>query len=129
MKRTGKTVLLFGIYLMLLGLAFITIPGLILEFIKVDPVPDFWPRVLGMFILFLGYFYVRASFAGDSMRCFFRWTVHTRFMVVIIFGIFVYYDIAGPGILLFGVIDLLGALWTRAALNSSRYAFNANLKY
>ena len=44
------------------------------------------------------------------------WTVHTRSLVVVFFGVFVALGLAQPMLIGFGVIDLLAALWTNRAL-------------
>lgn len=56
------------------------------------------------------------------MTDFFRWTVFLRSTVIVFFAIFVLLGFAGPPLVLFGVVDLLGAIWTGLALRSAKAA-------
>jgi hypothetical protein len=49
------------------------------------------------------------------MTDFFRWTVYLRSTVIIFFAVFVLLGIASPPLIMFGVVDLLGAIWTGLA--------------
>ena len=51
---------------------------------------------------------------------FFRWSVYTRGSVILFFVAFVLLGLAPPVLLLFGLVDLLGATWTGLALRSSQ---------
>lgn len=57
--------------------------------------------------------------ARTELTAFFRWTVYVRSTIIVFFALFVLTGAAGPTLLLFGVVDLLGALWTGLALRRS----------
>lgn len=49
----------------------------------------------------------------------FRWTVHARCAVIVFFLAFVVAGLAKPVLLLFGIVDFAGAIWTWRALVST----------
>jgi len=55
-----------------------------------------------------------------EMTDFFRWTVYTRSTVIVFFAAFVLLGFARPPLIMFGVVDLLGAIWTSLALRSPK---------
>ena len=118
MSRTAKSIFVFGIYVILLGLTLVFIPNTLLKTFKVAETNEVWIRILGMVLLFLGYLYMRASMTGEEMRKFFTWTVHTRSTVIVFLTAFVLLDMVEPVIILFGVIDLAGAAWTALTLRT-----------
>jgi len=67
---------------------------------------------------FLGFYYIQA--ARKDLVDFFRWTVPVRASVILFFVAFVLLGYAQPTLVLFGVIDLAGAIWTGFALRSAK---------
>ncbi len=104
----------FGIYLCGLGLILLLAPNLILHVFGVPPTSEVWIRINGMFVLCLSFYYVQA--ARNELTLFIRWTVWTRVAVIIYFVAFVLLVSAPKALLLFGLIDLLAAMWTWLAL-------------
>ena len=60
--------------------------------------------------------------ARKEMTDFFKLTVYTRSSLIIFFAAFVLLGLASPTLILFGVVDLLGAIWTGLALRSEKTA-------
>ena len=114
MSKAAKSVLVFGIYLVVIGLGFLVVPNTLLALFGFPATNEPWIRVVGMLLLLLAYYYVQA--ARNEMRPLFRWTVHTRSLVVVFFGVFVALGLAQPMLIMFGVVDLLAAVWTHRAL-------------
>ncbi len=56
--------------------------------------------------------------ARNQDKVFFRFSVHGRALVIVFFGAFVLLNIAPEALLMFGVVDLLAAIWTALALRS-----------
>lgn len=115
MSRAAKSLFVFGIYLCGLGAALLLVPNLLLQVFGVAPTKEVWIRVVGMLVLCLSFYYVRA--ARSELTTFIRWTVWTRAAVIVYFTAFVLWVGAPKALLLFGLIDLLAAVWTRLALN------------
>lgn len=118
MTSPAFTVRCFGVYLLLLGAVLLVLPNTLLALFHVATTSEVWIRVVGMLVVFLGYYYVRAASAGLST--FFSWTVPVRLSVLAFFGIFVAVGVAPATLLLFAVADAAGALWTWAAIRRSR---------
>ena len=74
-----------------------------------------------MFVLCLSFFYVQA--ARNELTIFIRWTVWARIAVIIYFAAFVLLVSAPKALLLFGMIDLLSAIWTWLALKKDETRF------
>ncbi len=118
MSNSARSLFVFAVYLVLLGVALLVTPNTLLELFAYPTTDEVWIRVIGMLVIFLAFYYVQA--ARNEMRDFFQWTVYTRGSVILFFIAFVALDYAEPALLLFGVVDLLGAAWTQVALRSSR---------
>jgi hypothetical protein len=70
----------------------------------------------GLLVGYLGYYYYRA--ARDDAQAFIRASVAARCSVIVALTGFVLVGLSGPMLLLVGVIDAAGALWTWWALRS-----------
>jgi hypothetical protein len=116
MSRGALSALVFGIYLMAIGVLVMLAPNLVLSLLGMALVRDVWMRVAGVLALAIGYYYLRAS--RDEARAFFRWTVHGRVMVPIAFTTFVLAGWAEWRLLLFATVDLAGAAWMWLALRA-----------
>jgi len=77
-------------------------------------------RILGMTLVFYGYYYVRAGITGEKMISFFKWTIHTRMSAIVFLLVFVLLKLAPPIVLTFGAIEFLGATWTLVELLISK---------
>ena len=114
MNTSSKTVMVFGVYLVGMGLGLVLAPNLVLGMLGFQPTVEVWPRVVGVLALVLAFYYVQAARAG--VRPFVQWTVPVRIGVFVAFTAFTLTGLAGPVMILLGAVDLLGALWTAWAL-------------
>ena len=114
MSKSAKSVMVFAVYLVLLGLVLVLAPNTLLRAFRLAPTGEVWIRVVGMLVLILAYYYWNASRAG--LRVFLRWTVAARTAVLLFFIAFVIAGLAPPTLILFGVVDFAGAVWTALAL-------------
>lgn len=118
MSRSAISLLAFGVYLWLLGATLIVAPNFLLGLFGMPGTEEVWIRIAGVLVLLLGYYYTSAS--RKEMKDFFRWSINARTAVFFFFIVFVFMDFATWQLILFGAIDLLGALWTFLALRSER---------
>ena len=118
MSNSARSVLVFAIYLVVLGLILMIAPNFLLGLFALPGVTDIWIRVVGMLVLLLGFYYSQA--ARQEMTEFFQWTVYARSSVILFFTAFVLFGLASPPLILFGAVDLLGAIWTSLALRASK---------
>ncbi len=114
MSRAAKSLFVFGVYVCGLGLMLLLFPNLLLRVSGAPTTDEVWIRVNGMFVLCLSYYYIQA--ARNELTKFIRWTVWGRAAVIVYFVAFVLLVSAPKALLLFGLIDLLAALWTWLAL-------------
>jgi hypothetical protein len=114
MSKSAFSLRVFSIYMFVLGSALVAIPNLLLTFFGIPESQEVWIRVVGVPVLIIGYLDLMAS--GNDLRVFFLWSVQARLAVPIFLGAFVALGFASPVLLLFGAIDVAGAIWTAACL-------------
>lgn len=118
------TVFWFGVYLALIAVLLFAVPGLFLSVLWLPPPSDPWLRVLAVPLFNFGIMYTAmARWAPPAVL---RMTAVTRSWVVVAFGALVVLGLAPPILLLFGVTDLAGALWTFWALQRDKAATPAS---
>ena len=117
MSNSARSVFIFGLYLFVLGIVLLAVPNVLLRIFSLPDAADVWVRVAGMLVFFLGFYYTQA--ARKNLTDFFQWTVYVRASVIVFFTIFVVLGFATPPLILFAVVDFLGAVWTGLAIRSS----------
>lgn len=117
MSKPAISVFAHGIYLALSGAALITVPNLLFGLLGIPGTNEVWIRVVGVLTLILGFYFTQA--ARKEVLEFMRWTVYARLTFMSFCVIFVLAGFIGPVLLLFGVLDLAGAIWTGLALRST----------
>jgi hypothetical protein len=117
MSKAGNSVLVFGVYLVFLGAVLVAVPNLLLGVFGLPATGEVWVRVVGMLVLCLAFYYIQA--ARRELRDFFGWTVYVRCFVFVSLAAFAVLGLARSPLALFGVVDLLGAIWTAMALRQS----------
>ena len=116
MSKSARSVLVFGWYLVALGGLLVTAPNTLLGLFFLPSTSEVWLRVVGMLILILAFYYIQAARHGLTLL--FQWSVYGRASVIVFFTAFVLLGFVEPPLILFGVVDLLGAIWTQTALRS-----------
>jgi len=114
MSRSARSVFVFGVYLVAVGLALIAFPNPLFTLLRLPASHEIWPRVVGVLALVLAHYYIQA--ARHEVVAFFRWTVSARIMVFVVFTAFVLLGLAPVPLALLGAVDLAAALWTAWAL-------------
>jgi len=118
MTRAAVSIFAFGIYMVVMGLALLVVPNVLLGLFAYPTTTEIWIRILGFMVVVAGYYYIVA--ARYELTPFFRATIYGRPAVIVCFGAFTLLGMAEPALVLFGAIDLLGAIWTAFALRSSQ---------
>ena len=121
MSKPAVSIFVFGIYLELLGLILISAPNLILNLLGMPSTGEVWIRVAAVLVLILGFFHIQAG--RSEMTPFFHWSIYARSSLILFFTAFAVLGLASPAIILFGVIDLAGAIWTNLAFRSQSKIF------
>jgi hypothetical protein len=114
MSTSAKTLFFFGLYLVGMGVGFVLMPNVLLGLFGLPQTAEVWIRVVGVLALLLAFYYIQAARA--ELRIFIQWTVYARAAVIVFFTAFVLAGWVSPVLILFGVVDLLAALWTGWAL-------------
>ena len=117
MSKAAKSVFVFGIYLIFIGLGFLLVPNTVLGLFGFPMTIGPWIQVVAMLLLILAYYYIQSALS--ELTSFFRFTVHGRASVILFFIAFVVLGLAPPILIMFGVVDLVAAIWTALALRST----------
>ena len=117
MSKAAKRILVFGIFIVLVGVGLLIMPNVLLTLSGYPTTSEVWIRVVGLVVAILGYYYVEA--ARNELTSFFWASVRARPVVIVCFIALVALGLAKRILILFGAIDLLGAIWTGLALRSS----------
>jgi len=120
MSKPAKTLFVFGIYLVALGIVLIAAPNFLLSLFGVPTTDEVWIRVVGVVVLVLAFYDIQG--ARKEMVAYFLLTVYSRASVIVFFTAFVLLGMVKPILILFGAIDLAGAIWTALALRERRAA-------
>src|SRR5437773_5525752 len=118
MNKSAKSLFVFGIYSLMLGITLMVIPNLLFALVGIPATHEVWVRVAGMLLFALGIYYTLAARKG--LTEFIKWTVYTRASVVFFFAVFVLLGLSKPVLILLGCVDLLFAIWTGLALRSEK---------
>ena len=118
MSYPVKTLFVFGVYMLGLGLGLLLVPNLLLALFGFPQSDEVWIRVLGLLALYLGIYYVLAGRWEHPV--FIGLTIAIRLSVILFFSAFAALDLVSPVLVLLGLPDLCSALWTWHALARSR---------
>jgi hypothetical protein len=117
MTPAARSMVYFGVYVFLTGTVLLIAPDLLLSLFGLGSTTDVWIRVLGCVVSALGAYYVTMGRAEAT--AFFRATLWGRAWIFVSFSGLVVIGMAKPPLVLFGIADLLGAVWTWRALKTA----------
>ena len=110
----AKSLVLFGIYMIVVGLTLLVAPDPVITFLGFEAVDDVWVRLFGWMVVSGGYIYIQVGRSGNEV--FARATLLVRLTVVVVHLVLFLLDLAPAVLLTFGSADFVGALWTAMAL-------------
>jgi hypothetical protein len=110
----AKTVLYFGFYLYVIGIVLLVAPNFLLSTFQIPTTEEVWIRVVGVLVTAIGFYYQQIG--SKNIEAMLPLTVVARTFVFLSFAVFVLLKFVSPMLLVFGVVDLLGAVWTWTAL-------------
>ncbi len=114
MSTSAISILVFGIYIIVVGTGFLFIPNTVLPLFKFPKTNEPWIRIMGLIVAILGFYYIVA--AQNELTPFFWATVIGRFAILIGFILLVVTKKAQPMLIGFGVVEAAGGLWTLLTL-------------
>ena len=119
MSKSAFSAKVFAIYLFVTGSVLVVAPNVLLSIFRLPPSTDVWIHILGVTVFMLGvYSWVGAA---NENKSFLAASVYTRIVVFLALTTFAVIGLASPVIVIFGVIDLLGGLWTHFALKADAH--------
>ncbi len=116
MSRSARSLFVFGIYVMVTGIAFLVAPGFLSSTLQLPPATVGWARVIGLLALVIGAY----DIVGSRAEC----TPYIRASVPVRFGfatgtvLLVVFGQMPATILVLGATDIAGALWTAFTLKA-----------
>lgn len=119
MKRTRRdatriSLLVFGGYALIMGLVLLLLPEHVLPYFMFTENSGTWVHVLGFVLCCSAYYYLWAGRSGN--KGFARHTVHTRLASPLVMLALLTWGKVGHMVLLFGIVDAIGGVWTAIAL-------------
>jgi hypothetical protein len=116
MHRAARSVLVWGVYLIVAGLGFLFIPNVLLPLFGSPTTTEVWVRVVGLLVAIIGGYYVYC--ARNNVLPFIKITVPGRLTFALGALGLVLWGLAPPSLLLIGGLDVIGAIWTWSSLRS-----------
>jgi len=114
MSRAALSVVAFAVYLFVIGPVLVLAPNLLLQLFGFEPTSEVWIRIVGGLACFLGYYYLMSG--REENTGFMRWTTRARPLLLVFFVVLAALGLSKPQLILFGLVDLGGAIWTWRAL-------------
>jgi hypothetical protein len=93
-------------------------PNMLLGMFGIPATNEVWIRVVGVIAFNVGVYYWYA--AKCEAKAFFEATVYARGFVLAAFVAFVAMGFANKALILFGVVEVIGAIWTWLALKKEK---------
>ena len=120
MNKTSLSLILFGVYDIVIGLGLFVVPDATLDLLRTARTTEHWIRLLGMSAMVLGFYYIVAGRANLTLMA--RASLWGRLGMATGFATLVLCDLAP--VLLLGIAgnELLGVLWTTRALTADARA-------
>ena len=116
MSKSAFTLKAFGIYLLALGVVLTFVPNLLLSIFRMPETSEVWIRVVGVLAFNIGLYDIYT--AKCEAKTLFLVSVYTRILVFFSFTIFALLGLVSPVLILFGLIDFFGGIWTYLTLRS-----------
>ena len=122
MSKSAFSAKVFAVYLFVVGAMLIVVPNFLLSIFRIPETSEVWIRVVGVTAFMIGVFAWVAAKHDD--KPFLEASVYTRLLVFAAFTAFAVIGLASPMIVLFGVADLIGGVWTHFALKADAKSSN-----
>lgn len=116
MSRAAVSSLVWGIYLIIVSLAFFAVPDVILKLIGLEPHKDVWIYVAALLVMNLAVYFIINARTESTLA--FRMSVVMRYLAALCFVAFAVLQLTRYNIAIFAVGDFLGATWTALALRA-----------
>jgi hypothetical protein len=116
MSQSARSMTVFGVYLGLAGLAFMFVPNTVLPLVGLPATTEVWIRLVGLLTVILSLYFLYSVRHND--RTFFRVSIYARLIFFTGVTLFALLGWGSPMLIVFGLVDLAGAVWTWLALRA-----------
>ena len=110
MKNATTSLLVFGIYVVAVGLSFLLVPNVVLGIFGLPAANEVWIRVVGLLALVVGLYHIQAS--RENNHAYIKMTIWGRVVFAIGVIILAFTTPNHLQLILFAIVDLAGAGWT-----------------
>jgi len=114
MDAAAKSLVVYGVYLLLNATALVLAPNTMLSLLGLPSTSEPWIRVLGLVAGEIGFYFIFA--ARRSLSAIYPATVHARCIASLVFVALVVTKVGPWQLLIFGAVDLIAALWTKLVI-------------
>lgn len=121
MSKATFSARVFAVYVFVVSTVLVVAPNVLLAIFGIASTSEVWIRVAGVLAFNIGIY----AWVGARHRPFLEASVYTRALVCAAFGVFALLGLASPVIVLFGLVDLAGGVWTWRALKADARASGA----
>ena len=118
MTPSARSLFIFGIYVFLVGVAFIAAPQPLTALLQLPPATVGWARVVGLLALVIGSYDIVAGKSGNAAHI--RASVPVRIGFAAGTALLVVFGEMPALILILGATDVAGAVWTAVASRQDR---------
>ena len=118
MSKATFSARVFAAYVFVVSTVLVVAPNVLLGIFGIASTSEVWIRVAGVLAFNIGIY----AWIGASHRPFLETSVYTRALVCGAFVVFALLGLVSPMIVLFGLVDLAGGIWTWAALKADARA-------
>jgi predicted phage tail protein len=123
MSKAAFSSRVFAIYLLIVGAVLAVVPNVLLSMLQMPQTSEVWIHVIGVLAFNVG---IYAWVAAENEH-FLKASVYTRFVFFVAVTTFAVTGMASPMIIVFGVTDLLGGIWTHIALKADSQSAQPSL--
>ena len=120
MTRAARSVFVFGIYVVAVGLFITFAPALLLRPLRFPPATDQWIRMVGILSLIIGTYDIVSGKSNAEANI--RASIPIRVGFALSCVVLVVMRFMPPQLLPLAAIDVAGAVWTALALRAARGA-------
>jgi len=110
MSAASRSIYYFVFYLLILVITLTVVPNVLLSNFQLGETHEVWILVLGVVVFNIGLYYVYMAPANHVL--FLTLSIYTRMLVLFWFIVFVTLGWAPAQLILFGLVDGAGAVWT-----------------
>lgn len=121
MSKATFSARVFAVYVFAVTTVLVVAPNALLSLFGIAATSEVWIRVAGVLGFNIGIY----AWVGARHRPFLEASVYTRALVCVAFVAFVLLGFASPLLVLFGLVDLAGGIWTWLALKADARALGA----